>query len=242
MTKWLAVFLIVFLLLTACGTQPPASSPEMPTPAPSPSALPPTWTPPPAPTQTPLPSPTPFLAFEAEALTDFLNVRANPGYLFEIQTQLDAETKFQVLGKSPGGEWIYVELADGSNGWIFNQLISSVMDLQLAPIREPQDVQLITGSVADASGKPVNGIQFMVQGAGASAPRTDALTDDTGTFYAYLPSAAAGKWYVSFAAISCTSVTMDKDCNCLGGVCGTINPAVKNVTLPQTEPLEFLWQ
>jgi hypothetical protein len=35
---------------------------------------------------------------------------------------------------------------------------------------------------------------------------------------------------------------MDKDCNCLNGVCGTIDPVMKNVTLPQTEPLEFLWQ
>jgi len=241
MNKWPGVLLIVFLLLTACGTQPPPSV-AVPTPAPSPSAMPPTWTPPPAPTQTPQPSPTPFVSFEAEALTDFLNVRANPGYLFDILTQLDAETPFQVLGRSPGGEWIYVELADGSNGWVFSLLVLSDIDLQLAPIREPQDVQLITGSVLDANGRPINGIQFLVQGAGASAPRTDALTDDTGTFYAYLPADAAGKWYVSFTAISCTSVTMDKDCNCLGGVCGTIAPAMINLTLPQTEPLEFLWQ
>ena len=241
MTKWPAVFLIVILLLTACGTQPPPTA-EVPTPVASPSAMPPTWTPPPPPTETPLPSPTPFQPFEAKALTDFLNLRKNPGYLFGVEQMLAKDTAFQVLAKSPGGEWIYVELADGTHGWVFNQLILTDQDLQVAPVRKPQDVQLITGIVADASGKRINGIQFMIQGAGASAPRTDALTDDTGTFYAYLPADAAGKWYVSFTAISCTSVTMDKDCNCLNGVCGTISPAVKNVTLPQVEPLEFLWQ
>jgi len=233
--------LIALLLLTACGTQPPPS-PEVPLPIASPSALPATWTPSPPPTETPLPSPTPFQPFEAKALTANLNLRANPGYLFTVLQMLEKDTPFQVLAKAPGGEWIYVELADGKTGWVFAQLIATDQDLQQAPIREPEDVQLITGTVKNANGQPINGIQFMIQGAGASAPRTDALTDANGVFYAFLPAASAGKWYVSFTAVSCTSVTMDKDCNCLNGVCGTIDPVMKNVTLPQTEPLEFLWQ
>ena len=233
--------LITLLVLAACSPSTPAPPAVTPTPEASP-ALPATWTPSPPPTETPLPSPTPFKPFEAKALADNLNLRANPGYLFEVLQMLAKDTPFQVIAKSPGGEWIYVELADGKTGWVFAQLIATDQDLQQAPIREPEEVQLITGTVKNANGQPINGIQFMIQGAGASAPRTDALTDDSGIFYAFLPAASAGKWYVSFTAVSCASVTMDKDCNCLNGECGTVEPALINVTLPQVEPLEFLWQ
>lgn len=240
MKMWRGLFLVFILILTACNTQSP--TPAAPTQAPTPSAMPPTWTPLPSPTETPPPSPTPFQPFEAKALTDFLNLRVNPGTLFKVQQMLAKDTAFKVLAKSPGGEWFYVELADGKTGWLFGKLINTDKDLQVAPLREPQDVQLIKGTVKTADGKPINGIQFIVQGAGASSPRTDAMTDETGTFYAYLPGTSAGKWYVSFTAVACTSVTMDKDCNCLNGKCGTIDPAMKNVTLPQSELLEFIWQ
>jgi len=240
MKKVAAMFVLIAILLAAACTPQATPTPEPPLPSPSP--MPPTWTPVPPPTATPTATATPFQPFEAKALTDYLNVRENPGYLFAIETQLAKDTPFKVLGKSPGGEWIYVELEDGTNGWIFAQLIVSELDLQLAPLREPQDVQLVTGMVKNTAGEPINGIQFMVQGAVTSSPRTDAVTDGNGVFYAYLPKDASGKWYVSFTAISCTSNTMDADCNCLNGVCGTITPAVENVTLPQSALLEFLWQ
>ncbi|MFA5837877.1 MAG: SH3 domain-containing protein [Bellilinea sp.] len=233
--------LITLLVLAACSPSTPAPVAVTQTLEASP-VLPATWTPSPPPTETPQPSATPFQPFEAKALADNLNLRANPGYLFDVLQMLAKDTPFQVIAKSPGGEWIYVELADRKTGWLFAQLIATDQDLQQAPIREPEDVQLITGTVKEANGQPINGIQFMIQGAGTSAPRTDALTDANGIFYAFLPAASAGKWYVSFTAVSCASVTMDKDCNCLNGECGTVEPALINLTLPQVEPLEFLWQ
>ena len=233
--------LITLLVLAACSPPTPVPVAVSQTPEASP-ALPATWTPSPPPTETLQPSATPFQPFEAKALADNLNLRANPGYLFDVLQMLAKDTPFQVIAKSPGGEWIFVELADGKTGWVFAQLIATDQDLQQAPIREPENAQLITGTVKDANGQPINGIQFMIQGAGSSAPRTDALTDDSGIFYAFLPASSAGKWYVSFTAISCTSVVMDKDCNCLNGKCGTVEPPLINVTLPQVEPFEFLWQ
>jgi len=231
--------LCILILLAACTT--PATPAATPIPE-TPSPLPPTWTPLPEPTATPTPTATPFQPFEAKALTDYLNLRSNPGYLFTVLTMLEKDTPFQVLGKSPGGEWIYVELEDGKTGWIFAQLIASDIDLQLAPVREPEDTQLITGSVADSAGEPISGIQFTIQGASSSAFRTDAMTDQTGVFYAYLPSGLTGKWYVSYTAIACTSNRMDKDCNCLNDICGSISTELESVTLPQAEPLEFLWE
>jgi len=229
------------LLLTACVA--PATPAKTDTPAPvTPSPLPPTWTPTPRSTATVMPTATPFQPFEAKAITDYLNVRANPGMLFGILTQLPMDTSFRVLGRSPGSEWVYVELEDGQTGWIFAQLVAADMDLQLAPVHEPQDVQRIRGVVRDGSGQPVSGIQFMVQSAAFSAQSTSAVTDAEGYFYAFLPADATGKWYVSYTAMTCSSNKMDADCNCLGGVCGSVSPVVDYVTLPQAEPMEFLWE
>lgn len=241
MNKTLGMLCLFVSLMLLASCTPPAATPEVPAQE-TPSPLPATWTPTPEPTATPTPTATPFQPFEAKALTDFLNLRSNPGYLFDVITMLQKDTAFKVLGKSPGGEWIYVELADGKTGWIFAQLIVSDIDLQLAPVREPEDVQLITGAVKDANGKPINGIQFAIQGAESSTFRTDAMTDSTGVFYAFLPSGLTGKWYVIYTAISCKSNTMDKDCNCINNVCGSPSPEMDSVTLPNPEPLLFLWK
>lgn len=228
------------VMLAACNAQA-TTTPEA-APQQTPSPLPATWTPTPEPTATPTPTATPFQPFEAKALTDYLNLRSNPGYLFTVITMLQKDTAFKVLGKSPGGEWMYVELADGKTGWIFALLIVSETDLQLAPVLEPEDAQLITGSVKDGNGTPISGIQFAIQGAESSSFRTDAMTDDTGVFYAYLPSGLTGKWYVIYTAISCKSNTMDKDCNCINNICGSPSPDMDSVTLPDPEPLLFLWK
>lgn len=240
MKRFAALCSLCLLILLAACTAPAA--PEA-TPIPeTPSPLPPTWTPSPEPTATPTPTATPFQPFEAKALTDYLNFRSNPGYLFTVVAMLEKDTPFQVLGKSPGGEWIYVELEDGTTGWLFSRLIVSDIDLELAPVREPEDAQLVTGTVKIPSGEPVSGVQFTIQGASSSAFRTDAMTDENGVFYAYLPSSLTGKWYVSYTAIACTSNLMDADCNCINDACGSISPELTSVTLPQTEPLEFLWE
>src|SRR3989304_10350192 len=90
--------LCILILLAACPT--PATPVATPIPE-TPSPLPPTWTPLPEPTATPMPTATPFQPFEAKALTDYLNMRTNPGYLFTVLTMLEKDTPFQVLGKSP---------------------------------------------------------------------------------------------------------------------------------------------
>lgn len=241
MNKITGLVCLCALLLLLAGCAAPTAT-QKPAAQETPSPLPATWTPSPQPTATPTPTATPFQPFEAKALTDFLNLRSNPGYLFTVITMLQKDTPFQVLGKSPGGEWIYVELEDGKTGWLFAQLIASEIDLQLAPVLEPEDAQLITGKVTDVNGTPISGIQFAIQGAESTTFRTDAMTDSSGVFYAFLPSGLTGKWYVVYTAISCKSNTMDKDCNCINNICGSPSPEMDSVTLPQTEPLEFIWK
>jgi uncharacterized protein YgiM (DUF1202 family) len=185
------------------------------------------------------PSPTPFAPFEALVWVDNVNLRTNPGKLFLVILSLEKDTPLQVLGKSPGGEWIFVKTQDNTNGWIFAQLLQSVVDLQEAPLLQPLDVQEVRGLVADAASRPVSGIQFAITQGGN---RTDAMTDDSGGFFAYMPLTAAGTWTVSYAAIACTSNTMDADCNCKGGFCGSVDPVMQTLTLPQTEMLKFSWR
>jgi SH3-like domain-containing protein len=238
-------FLALLLILSGCALVAPEPSATPPPPATETQS--PTLpviasiTPQPSPTLTP--SPTPFIPFEANTTVDYTNLRTNPGYLFAVDRMINRDVKFQVLGRSPGGEWIFVRTTAGHEGWIFAQLIETDQDLQAAPVIEPQGVQLITGKVTNPAGEPISGIQYAItQVTSAGTRRTDAMTGPDGIFYAFLPESASGTWNVAYTAVSCKSNTMDADCNCLGGVCGTSDPIWKNVDLPQTEALLFTWK
>jgi hypothetical protein len=212
----------------------PTSPPALP-PAPTQTLAPPT--------ATPLPSPTPFTPFDAATWVGKVNVRSNPGYLFDVITNVDTGTKFLVLGKSPGGEWIYVQVTPDSKGWVFARLLKSDQDMQLAPVVQPEDVQVIKGRVVDERGEPISGLQFsLIQGAGDTALRNDAITNASGEFFSFFPTKAAGIWAVSYAGITCTSNMMDENCKCKNGICGMVSPFAVNVTLPQTDLLSFSWK
>jgi len=252
--------LIVVILLTSCSTigldspiptitilaqattAVPPTFTQTPTPSPSPTLAPSaTATVAPSPTQTL--TTTPFIPFMAAVWADNVNVRANPGYLFPVIQNVAQGTEFLVLGRSPGGEWIQVESAIGGKGWVFTKLVENEADLQFTPVIQLSRVQLVRGHVQDGQGNPISGIQFaLAQGNQPDEQRTDAMTDDTGIFYAFIPPSAVGSWSVSYTAIACTSNTMDENCNCLGGICGDLFPQSITITLPQTEPLVFTWK
>ena len=245
--KVIAIFVIMVGLLTACGlpvfqqgtpSQPTQTSPppQVSSPTPLPSST-------PEPTATPTPSPTPFAPFEAAVIVEQVNVRSGPGYLFRIQDNVAKGTVFTIHGQSLGGEWVSIETSAGMKGWVFTQLFDLAVPLGDLPIIQPQNVQLITGQVQDPQGRLISGIQYyLTQGEGLRARRTDAMTDATGTFYAFMPLTESGTWLVVYTAVACTSNTMDADCNCLGGVCGTSDPLETSITLPWDDPLLFTWK
>jgi hypothetical protein len=171
-----------------------------------------------------------------------VNLRTNPGTLFQVSRVMPEGTRLQVLGLSPGGEWVYVLNDEGINGWVGIDIVEGFSTEQF-PTVEPEDVQRITGRVSDEKGQPVSGIGYAIEGQNTSTPlRTDAVTDAIGMFYAYLPQSFSGVWTVSYVSVSCTSNTMDADCNCLNNVCGTSYPLSATITLPVTEPLIFTWK
>lgn len=197
-----------------------------------------------SPSLEPTVSPTagPFVPFEATAMVNALKVRTNPGYLFPALGVLPENTALTVLGRAPGGEWIYIQTPDGAKGWVFAQLLVTDRDLKTAPIVEPDGVQEIRGKVSDASGNPISGVQYAITQNGDASLRNDAMTDETGEFIAFMPLTANGTWNVGYVAIACTSNTMDAKCNCKGGRCATSDPQAQTVTLPQQKPLEFIWK
>ena len=237
--------LLLLLLFTGCNAL------NQPTPTPTetllPSPLPPTATftpsPTPLPSATPTPTATPFAPFEVRTAVDWVNVRSNPGYLFTVQASVRKGTVFTVRGKSPGGEWIRVENDKGISGWIFAQLLESAVDLQAVPVIQPEEVVTVMGRVADRTGKPISGIQFKItQGEAPNQLRTDAMTDPEGVFYAFMPRSARGDWVVEYTAIACTSNLMDEKCNCIGGACGSPEPAKVTINLPDFPALVFEWK
>jgi uncharacterized protein YgiM (DUF1202 family) len=250
MSKQILIFLALILLLSACS-MPGISSPTLApgatyTPV-APATLPPTLTPVPTLISTPtvIPSPTPFVPFNAPVWADNVNVRTNPGYLFPVARLIARNSNLLVLGKSPGGEWTYAQIADGTKGWVFTQLIQSERDLQAVPVIEPQGVQLIKGRVTDSQGMPTSGVGFSVlQGTGDRPPTNTVMTDANGDFYSFMPTTASGEWAVSYSAIACKSnVWKDDTCtNYKDGYTGTVDPQVTTVTLPQGTPLLFTWK
>ena len=242
-------FLISVPLIALCAACTVSYSPSTPSPiSPAPFT---TFTPIPiltnAPTLPPVVTPTavlsPFVPFYVKTWADNVILRADPGYLFTPRTTLKKGTSLLLLGRSPGGEWFFVQIPDSRAGWVFAQLVDVQGDLNSAPIIQPADAQLVRGRVVDDNGQPISGIQFsLVQGGGVHPPRNDAMTDDNGNFYAFMPLTASGQWTVGYTAVACTSNTMDVNCNCKNGACGKPYPEVVNITLPHDGILDFVWR
>jgi SH3-like domain-containing protein len=252
-----ALPLALMIMLTSAGCTMPGQvtthSGLQETSSVMPSLLPPTETQPISPTQTPsvtptetaFPTPTTFVPFTASVWADNVNVRTNPGYLFPAVRLLAKGTNLTILGKAPGGEWMFARTPVGTSGWVFTQLLESSIDLQSVPIIEPQDVQLIKGRVTDSSGIPIQGVGFaVVQGAGDKAPANIVLTDANGEFFSFMPENARGEWTVTYNAIACKSnVWSDDSCSYYKNPYrGVVEPQSMNVSLPQSGVLEFVWK
>lgn len=205
----------------------------------------PTNTPSIMPSSTPPPTANLFVPFSASVWADNVNVRANPGYLFPSLRLIAQGTSLTILGKSPGGEWMYARIPDGTTGWVFTQLVQSDVDLQAVPVVEPQGVQLIKGRVVDNQGTPIQGVGFSIlQGEGEQPPTNRALTDSNGEFYSFMPLSASGGWKVVHDSIACKSNVWKGDsCSYYKEPYkGVVEPQTVVVTLPQTSLLEFLWK
>jgi uncharacterized protein YraI len=170
---------------------------------------------------------------------DNVNLRVNPGTLFQVSRVLPKNTRLRLLGQAPGGEWLNVRSDEGIVGWVNLNVVLIAYDGPPPPVVEPTDVILIIGSVETELSTPVSGIGFAIM---QGSRRTDAMTDETGRFYAYLPTNMSGVWTVGYVSISCKSNTMDAGCNCINNKCGAADPVSLFVELPQEKDLKFIWK
>ena len=175
-------------------------------------------------------------------LAQNVNLRTQPGTLFPVSRVMSQGTRLQVLGLSPGGEWVYILNDEDINGWVGKSFVSEFPAGQV-PSVEPGDIQRITGRVVDVNGIPISGIGFAIEQATASKSlRTDSVTDISGTFYAYLPKSSSGEWRVSYTSISSTSNAMTAECLANTSACGQPEPASATVILPGDTQLNFVWK
>ena len=195
------------------------------------------------PTKTNVPSVTPtgevFGEVYVYTIVENVNLRVQPGMLFQVSRVLAQNTRLRLLGQAPGGEWLYVRNDESVSGWVNINVVKIGYDGPPAPIVEPTDVILVTGKVVTSLGSPVSGVGFAIT---QGSRRTDASTDETGQFYAYLPRNMSGTWQVGYVSIACTSNTMDANCNCISGLCGKANPENISITLPPNGVLNFVWK
>lgn len=109
---------------------PPTDTP-VPTDTPEPTA---TATPTPEPTATPTATPLP----EPQVLADSqgLNVRGGPGTLYPVVGQMRQGDTADILARSADGSWWQVVLADGSEGWVFANLVTVVGPLDQVAVAQ----------------------------------------------------------------------------------------------------------
>ena len=74
-------------------------------------------------TSTLAPTATAFVPFTVTTWADNVFLRSNPGYLFPQLAVLRKDTSLQVLGKSPGAEWLLCQTSESRVGWVFAQLV-----------------------------------------------------------------------------------------------------------------------
>lgn len=183
-----------------------------------------------------------FVPYVVRTSAQNVNLRMGPGTMFQVSRVMAQGTPLEVNGRSHGGEWLYVRNNEGILGWVGWYVVDGVRADPPAPYVEPENVFLVTGLVKTELGIPVSGIGFALTQVGFSSRRSDAVTDEEGRFYAYLPSTLSGTWTVEHVSIACTSNTMDANCNCKSGRCGEADPRMVEISVPFSGELNFVWK
>lgn len=152
--------------------------------------------------------------------TDNVNLRSNPGRLFDVIRVMLRGSRMEYLGALPNGQWLKVRTGEGVIGWVLTELV--VADFEPTyPYAVPDNVLLITGTVLDANNNPITGVGISIS--------KDEQSDNTfsvqdGTYYLYVPATLSGNWSLKQEIISCDSNIMNENCKCVVEGCGVFEP------------------
>jgi hypothetical protein len=239
------ISILVLALLTACVPTAPVKS--TPTSVP-PTQVPPTETPEP-PTATPLPptetpkptlSPTPTAIIrtaQARVHLDTVTLYSGPGNSFPVITRISGNPQLEIVAKARGNDWVLVNTGT-QKGWlpVAALQIYGLNIFRFLPLEEPKDVYYIQGQVIDSNGAPISHVSITI--GQTDSPRTNATTQDDGTFFVYVPASSTGVWSVAVTGATCSTQTADKDCNFFG----KFSPSMVLVTPPQQTLITFTYQ
>jgi uncharacterized protein YgiM (DUF1202 family) len=187
-------------------------------------------------------SATPFTSFTVYSFAEGMMFRTNPGVLFDAIRMLGKADELTVLGTAPGNEWINVTIADGTEGWVFRQLLTSDVDLTQIKVIQPENADVFTAKVTDVAGNPIQGIGFNISTEGTTVV---VVSDKNGDVYWYHPTDLTGSWLMQMTGIACESnVWADDTCaNYKAGFTGNIEPVSTSFELPYTgDPLQFIFK
>jgi hypothetical protein len=168
-----------------------------------------------------------------------VNLRTNPGLLFTVSRVMAQGTRLQVIGLTPGGDWAFVRNNEGITGWVDLTFLRPFPKTQSPMVEPTDDVQLVKGNVVDAEDIPMHGINFSIT---QGTKRTDARTNASGVFYAYMPTSATGVWTVGFNSIEAGSNALTVECLTDTNACGRTDRLTIDLTLPANEVLLFNWK
>lgn len=169
-----------------------------------------------------------------KTIADNVNLRVNPGRLFQVSRILTRGSRVEFLGILPNGQWLKVRTGEGVIGWILKDLVEADFD-QVGPQAVPDNVVLITGTVLDANHAPVPGVEISIF---KDEQRDTTLTINDGRYYLYLPSTLNGVWSLKQTGLSCESSVMGPNCHCLLADCGTFEPLEYRLQFP-LEPMLY---
>ena len=126
------------------ATPIPTASPRPTfTETPSPSPIPPT------PSNTPTPSPTPPVIGQISTVQDAVRLREGPAVTYPILEGVPNNTEVIVLAANEDQTWFNVRLQDGTEGWVFANLV------YLPPTATPIPTNTQPGVVVEVSGTPL---------------------------------------------------------------------------------------
>jgi hypothetical protein len=213
--RLLVILLLVAVLVTGCRSQATAE----PTLFPTRTAGVETSQPPPP---TALPSATPTIQATAELVTAqvetaSVNMRKGPSTLDDVLGQINLGDLVQVDGLAPGGEWAKVMTAGGTSGWVKQSFLNFGTQVPTIPTINITDEYVIKGKVTDATGKPLQDILVSLNRTVGDVLFEDRMvTNETGEFYAFVPTQHIGNWTLEITGANCTAAIVDKSCHYSG--------------------------
>ena len=219
-------FLIIriYIILSGCSSSTPTPSEDdvaaamAETAAAETANAPPTAEPTITPTQTI--TPTPDYYTRAFVTSPTLRLRSGPSTLFKILDTYQQGDEVYATGRVTEGNWVSVEAErrDGSrrtlSGWMFAEYLDLKKDINILPIIEFPEEQIIRGIVTDDNDTPINSIRVaaIYEPEGQEKTQADIYTGENGRFTMYVPEGMVSPLVIEIVHVACDSLIMDDDC------------------------------